>query len=215
MTSFYHTANEAKEFYLPKLEYSYDSLEPYIDAETMKLHHSLHHQAYINKLNGAVQSHPELATMAVEEILQNFERVPEGIKKIVKNHGGGHANHCFFWEVLAPKGGEPSKELGAQLDKYFGNIDGFKDQLAKAALATFGSGWAWLSLNAQKELVVESTPNQDSPLLHKNVPLFGIDVWEHAYYLRYQNRRAEYVQNIFKVINWQNVNERYQAAISK
>jgi len=205
--------NEKQEFYLPKMQYAYDALEPYIDAKTMELHYTKHHQTYITNLNNAIKENPSLAQKSVEEILKNFKEVPEAISNIIRNHGGGHANHCLFWDVLGPKTGNPSKELSGEIDKYFGNLDGFKDKLSKAAIATFGSGWAWLSINANKELVVESTPNQNSPLLHGNTPLLGIDVWEHAYYLKYQNRRAEYVQNIFSVINWENINLRFEQAL--
>jgi superoxide dismutase, Fe-Mn family len=210
--SFKNVANEKGEFFLPKLDYAVDALDPYIDAQTMEIHHDKHHQAYITNLNNAVKDHPELAKKSIEEILLNFDKVPESIGNIVRNHGGGHANHCLFWTVLGPAGksGNPSKELGDAIEKYLGTQDVFKDKLSKAAIATFGSGWAWLSAKPSGELIIESTPNQNSPLLHGNIPLFGIDVWEHAYYLKYQNRRADYVNSIFSVINWEVVNARYQ-----
>lgn len=213
--SFNNFANEQGEFALPKLNYGYDAVEECVDAQTMELHYTKHHQTYVTNLNGAVKQHPELAKMSVEEILLNFDKVPDSIKGVIRNHGGGHANHCLYWSILtsANKTGNPSKDLLAQIDKYFGNYDNFKAKLTDCCVKTFGSGWGWVSVNPQGELVIESTPNQDSPLMKGNMPILGIDVWEHAYYLKYQNKRPEYVQNIFKVINWENVSDRFNEII--
>jgi Fe-Mn family superoxide dismutase len=215
LASLSNTSNEQGEFVLPKLQYAYDALEPYIDAQTVELHYSKHHQTYVTNLTNAIKSHPELAKVPVEQLLTDLNKIPDDIKNVVRNHGGGHANHCLYWDVMAPSGknGNPSKDLTSAIEKSFGGVDSFKDQLAKSTIAVFGSGWGWLSLNKAGELIIETTPNQDSPISRGNEPIFGIDVWEHAYYLKYQNRRAEYVQNIFSVINWENVNLRYETAL--
>lgn len=189
-------------FKLGDLPYGYDALEPYIDATTMKIHHTKHHQAYIDKLNAAVQGHPELASKSVEELVKGLAQVPEAIRTAVQNHGGGHANHTFFWNIMGPKqGGEPSGKLAEAINGKFGDFATFKTKFTDAAVARFGSGWAWLVLGPDG-LEVLSTANQDSPLSAGKTPIIGLDVWEHAYYLKYQNRRPEYIQNWWNVVNW-------------
>ncbi len=196
---------------LPELPYSYDALEPHIDAHTMEIHHTKHHQAYINKLNDALKD-SSLAELPVDTLMQRLNEVPEAVRTAVRNNGGGHANHSLFWTLMSPQGGgEPSGALAAAIDKELGGFAKFKEDFSQAALGRFGSGWAWLSLNPAGKLVVESTPNQDSPLMTGNKPLLGLDVWEHAYYLKYQNRRPDYVGAFFNVINWAAVAKRYEA----
>ncbi|MEJ5240824.1 MAG: superoxide dismutase [Anaerolineales bacterium] len=194
---------------LPPLPYAYDALEPYIDARTMEIHHTKHHQAYITNLNGAIEKHPELATKSLEDLLRDLNAVPEDIRTVVRNHGGGTWNHSLFWVIMSPKGGgAPSGELAKAIDAAFGSFDAFKAEFEKAANGRFGSGWAWLVLR-QGQLAVVSTANQDNPLSEGMIPLMGIDVWEHAYYLKYQNRRAEYVSNWWNVVNWDEVARRF------
>lgn len=194
---------------LPPLPYTYDALEPYIDARTMEIHHTKHHQAYITNLNGAIEKHPELATKSLEDLLRDLNAVPEDIRTVVRNHGGGTWNHSLFWVIMSPKGGGvPSGELAKAIDAAFGSFDAFKAEFEKAANGRFGSGWAWLVLR-QGQLAVVSTANQDNPLSEGMIPLMGIDVWEHAYYLKYQNRRAEYVSNWWNVVNWDEVARRF------
>ncbi|HEY9885961.1 MAG TPA: superoxide dismutase [Vampirovibrionales bacterium] len=214
-TSLQNTANEKAEFVLPKLNFSYTDLEPVIDAKTVEIHYSKHHQTYVNNLNAAIAKHPELAKKSIEQILVELDSVPSDIKTAVRNHGGGHANHSLYWSNLtAPsKSGTPSAELAAAIDKAFGSFDAFKEQLAKTSIGTFGSGWGWLTIKPSGELTIESTSNQDSPLSHGNTPLLVIDVWEHAYYLNYQNKRPDYVNSIFSIINWENVSLRYEQAL--
>ncbi len=196
---------------LPELPYSYDALEPHIDARTMEIHHTKHHQAYINKLNDALKD-SSLAELPVDTLMQRLNEVPEAVGTAVRNNGGGHANHSLFWTLMSPQGGgEPGGALAAAIDKELGGFAKFKEDFSQAALGRFGSGWAWLSLNPAGKLVVESTPNQDSPLMTGNKPLLGLDVWEHAYYLKYQNRRPDYVGAFFNVINWAAVAKRYEA----
>jgi superoxide dismutase, Fe-Mn family len=196
-------------FTLPPLPYAYDALEPYIDAQTMQIHHDKHHQAYVTNLNKALADQPDLGKKSVEDLVRDLQSVPEGIRKAVENQGGGHANHSFFWRTLKRKeGGKPSGELAKAIDRKWNSLDGVKQELTKAGVSLFGSGWAWLSLDG-KELLIEQTPNQDSPLMQGRVPLLGIDVWEHAYYLKYQNRRPEYVGAFYNVIDWDFVSERY------
>jgi len=195
---------------LPELPYSYTALDPHIDARTMEIHHTKHHQAYINNLNNALQDSP-LAQLPVETLMTKLGEVPEGIRTAVRNNGGGHANHSLFWTILSPKGGgEPGGALATAMDRDLGGYGKFKESFSQAAMTRFGSGWAWLSLTPAGNLTVESTPNQDSPLMHGNTPLLGIDVWEHAYYLKYQNRRADYINAFFEVINWFEVARRFQ-----
>ncbi|MCP4685700.1 MAG: superoxide dismutase [bacterium] len=195
---------------LPELTYSYDALEPYIDKDTMSIHHTKHHQAYITKLVGALEGHADLADKSAEELISDLAAVPEGIRGAVRNHGGGHANHSFFWALLRKDvkyAGPAADAITADL----GGLDQFKEKFAAAAIGQFGSGWAWLVLSDGK-LEITATPNQDSPLSAGKKPIIGLDVWEHAYYLKYQNRRPEYVDAFFNVVNWEKVNELYLAA---
>ncbi|MEZ5360172.1 MAG: superoxide dismutase [Candidatus Zixiibacteriota bacterium] len=197
-------------FELPKLSYSYDALEPYIDAKTMEIHHSKHHQAYTNNFNAAVEKHPELGSKSAENIIMNLNDVPADIKMAVRNNGGGFVNHAFFWEILkkdvAFKG-----DVADAIKGKFGSFDAFKDQFIAKAVGQFGSGWGWLVVN-KGELEIVSTPNQDSPLTDGKTPVLGVDVWEHAYYLKYQNRRPDYLKEFFNVINWEKVNEHFLVA---
>lgn len=195
-------------FELPKLPYAYEALEPFIDAQTMNIHHTKHHQAYITNLNGALEKAPELASWSLEDLVARLADVPEGVRGVVRNHGGGTLNHNIFWEVMAPNaGGEPTGALAKAIESDFGGFANFKAEFEKAAVGRFGSGWAWLAKQGGK-LVVVSTANQDNPLTDGLTPLLGIDVWEHAYYLKYQNRRPEYVSNWWNVVNWDEVARR-------
>ncbi len=197
---------------LPPLPYAYDALEPYIDAQTMQLHHDKHHAAYVNNLNAAIEKHPELASRPLEALLRDLNTVPEDIRTAVRNHGGGAWNHTLFWEIMAPNaGGAPTGELARAIEAAFGSFENFKTEFEKAANGRFGSGWAWLVKN-DSGLAVISTPNQDSPFSEGWIPLLTLDVWEHAYYLKYQNRRAEYVTNWWNVVNWDEVARRYANA---
>ena len=202
-------------FKLPELPYSYDALEPYIDAKTMEIHHSKHHAAYVNNLNNALSKYPELEKYSLEEILRNLESIPDDIRIIVRNNGGGHFNHSLFWEIMKKDGGEPEGELLKAIERDFGSFSSFKEKFASTAKNHFGSGWAWLSLSRFGKLYVFSTPNQDNPFMSGLIPILGLDVWEHAYYLKYQNRRAEYVDNFFNVINWEKVSENYKEALKR
>ena len=204
-------AATAEVFKLPPLGYDYDALEPHIDAETMKIHHDKHHAAYVAKLNQAVAAAPGLEKKSIEEILKSIDSAPEAVRKDLRNQGGGHANHALFWQTLKKGGGEPKGELAKAIDKSFGSFAKWQEQFGEAAGKVFGSGWAWLVWR-DKKLVIESTPNQDSPLMTSGVPLLGLDVWEHAYYLKYQNRRPEYVKAFQKVINWDFVSARFADA---
>ena len=198
---------------LPPLPYGYDALEPHIDTLTMQIHHDKHHAAYLNNLNAALEKHPELQAKRVEELLADLSRVPEDIRTAVRNNGGGHVNHTMFWEIMGPgKGGVPSGAVGDAIKSSFGSFDAFKEQFTKAAVGRFGSGWAWL-LDAGGKLVIESSANQDSPLMEGKHPILGLDVWEHAYYLKYQNRRPDYIAAFWNIINWQAVEERYTQAL--
>ncbi|WP_280554597.1 superoxide dismutase [Halomonas sp. 25-S5] len=197
---------------LPDLPYAYDALEPHIDALTMEIHHSRHHQTYVNNLNAALEG-TGLEDVHVEELIANLDHVPEGKRQAVVNNGGGHANHSMFWQMMSPGGGgEPQGEVARAIEAELGGLDAFKDAFTKAALGRFGSGWAWLSVTPEKSLVVENTLNQDSPIMHGNTPVLGLDVWEHAYYLKYQNKRPDYVAAFFNVINWEDVERRYRNA---
>jgi Fe-Mn family superoxide dismutase len=196
---------------LPPLPYAYNALEPHIDARTMEIHHTKHHQAYITKLNEALDQAPALKQKSLEELLRGIQQVPEAIRGAVRNHGGGHANHTLFWQIMAPKGGgKPSGRLADAINAAFGSFDGFKQQFAAAAAGRFGSGWAWLLIQSGK-LVIESTANQDSPLMEGKTPVLGLDVWEHAYYLLYQNRRPDYINAWWHVVNWSEVARRFEA----
>ena len=197
-------------FELPKLPYAVDALEPYIDAQTMTLHHDKHHQTYVTNLNGAIENHPELAGKPLEELLKDLNSIPEDIRTVVRNHGGGTWNHSMFWEIMGPKaGGSPKGDLAQAVNAAFGSFDTFKSDFEKAANGRFGSGWAWL-VKKGNGLAIVSTANQDNPISEGMTPVMGIDVWEHAYYLKYQNRRAEYVTNWWNVVNWDAVAARYR-----
>ncbi len=199
-------------FTLPPLPYAYDALEPYIDAETMHLHHDKHHAAYVNNLNLAVAGHPDLATQTPEQLMHNLSSVSESIRTAVRNQGGGDANHSFWWPILSKSGGNaPKAELAKDIDAKFGSLSAFETQFAKAGAGIFGSGWAWLTRDASGALAIETTPNQDSPLTSGHAPILGIDVWEHAYYLKYQNRRPEYIAAFMKVLNWDRISGNYAA----
>lgn len=197
---------------LPALPYANNALEPHIDEQTMMIHHDRHHATYVNNLNAALEGLDELSSKSVEELVANLDEVPENVRTAVRNNGGGHANHSLFWTILAPNaGGAPTGEVAEAINAAFGSYDSFKDQFAKAATGRFGSGWAWLVVD-NGELAITSTPNQDSPLMEGKTPILGLDVWEHAYYLKYQNKRPDYINAFFNVVNWDEVNKRYQAA---
>ncbi|MCH2586669.1 MAG: superoxide dismutase [Planctomycetes bacterium] len=199
-------------FELPDLPYAHDALEPHIDARTMEIHHGKHHQAYINNVNGALEGNEELAGKSVEDLVSDLDSVPEDIRGAVRNNGGGHANHSLFWSVMGSgKGGEPGGDLGAAIDATFGSFDAFKDAFAQAGATRFGSGWAWLVVDGGN-LAVTSTANQDSPLMEGKTPILGLDVWEHAYYLNYQNRRPDYIGAFWNVVDWDAVAARFAAA---
>ncbi|WP_429152995.1 superoxide dismutase [Aeromonas hydrophila] len=200
---------------LPALAYAYDALEPHIDALTMEIHHSRHHQTYINNLNAALADLPELAALPVEELLARFDSLPAKVQGAVRNHGGGHANHSLFWQVMSPQGGgEPAGELAAAILRDLGGLEAFKQAFTQAALSRFGSGWAWLVVDQSGKLQVVSSANQDSPLQDGLVPILGLDVWEHAYYLKYQNKRPDYIAAFYNVIDWSEVARRYVAALA-
>jgi len=198
---------------LPALPYAHNALEPHIDALTMEIHHGRHHNTYVTNLNGALESAPELQSKSVEELIADLDSVPEAIRTAVRNNGGGHANHSLFWETIGPNGGgAPTGKLAAAIDSKFGNFDNFKAEFAKAATTRFGSGWAFLAVN-NGELEVYSLPNQDSPIMEGKTPVLGLDVWEHAYYLNYQNKRPDYIAAFWNVVNWEEVGKRYEAAL--
>ncbi|OES44357.1 superoxide dismutase [Domibacillus iocasae] len=200
-------------FELPQLPYAYDALEPHIDKETMNIHHTKHHNTYVTNLNAALEGNEELLSKSVEEVIANLDAVPESARTAVRNNGGGHANHSLFWQLLSPNGGgAPSGKLAEAIDAKFGSFDAFKEEFAKAGATRFGSGWAWLSV-ANGELELSSTPNQDSPIMEGKTPILGLDVWEHAYYLNYQNRRPDYIAAFWNVVNWDEVSKRYEAAL--
>jgi Fe-Mn family superoxide dismutase len=193
---------------LPALPYAFDALEPHIDTKTMEIHHGKHHQAYVTNLNAALDKHPELHTKSVADLLSNINTVPEDIRTAVRNNGGGHANHSMFWEVMGPgAGGAPTGAIAEAITSSFGGFDKFKEEVKKAGVGRFGSGWAWV-LNQGGKLVVESSANQDSPLMEGKKIVFGVDVWEHAYYLKYQNRRPDYLDAWWNVVNWDEINKR-------
>lgn len=200
-------------FQLPPLPYAFAALEPHIDARTMEIHHDKHHAAYTTNLNKALEGHPDLAAKSIEDLLGNLNAVPEGIRTAVRNNGGGFANHNLFWTIMSPNGGgAPSGALGNAIDATFGSFDAFKEKFNNAAATRFGSGWAWLYVNGKGGLVVGSTPNQDTPLMEGGKPILGLDVWEHAYYLHYQNRRPDYINAWWNVVDWQAVAANYAAA---
>lgn len=198
---------------VPSLDYAFEALEPHIDARTMEIHHDKHHSAYVTNLNKALESAPQLGDQPIEQLVANLSAVPESIRIAVRNNGGGHVNHSFFWKLLGPgKGGSPKGKLAAAIQAKFGSFEEFKTKFEAAAAARFGSGWAWLVVNKKKELEILSTPNQDSPLMEGLYPVLGVDVWEHSYYLKYQNRRPEYLKAIWNVIDWDVAEKNYQAA---
>ena len=206
---------------LPKLGYAYEALAPHIDAKTMEIHHTKHHQAYITNANNALKDHAALSALSVEALIADLSKVPEGIRTAVRNNAGGHANHSFFWNILGPgKGGAPKGDLAGAIDSTFGSFDKFKEELAKAGATRFGSGWAWLVVTGDKKLAIGSTANQDSPLMGKAVagfegePVVGLDVWEHAYYLNYQNRRPDYIAAFWNVVNWDQAESNYAASLA-
>ena len=199
-------------FELPPLQYAFDALEPHIDARTMEIHHDKHHGTYVQNLNKAVQG-TEFESMSIEDLMRNLDRVPEDKRTAVRNNGGGHVNHTFFWELLTPGGSsEPTGALAQAINSTFGSFDAFKEQFEAAGAGRFGSGWAWLVVDGSGNLQITSTPNQDTPLMEGQTPVVGVDVWEHAYYLKYQNRRADYLKAIWNVINWDVANQNYERA---
>ncbi|AWB43342.1 superoxide dismutase [Paenibacillus sp. CAA11] len=198
---------------LPALPYPANALEPHIDEQTMNIHHDRHHNTYVTNLNNALENAPELQGKSVEELISDLNAVPESIRTAVRNNGGGHANHTLFWTVIGPgDGGKPSGDLASAIDNELGGFDKFKEDFTKAATTRFGSGWAWLVVGKDGKLAVTSTPNQDSPLMEGLTPILGLDVWEHAYYLKYQNKRPDYISAFWNVVNWDEVSKRYAAA---
>lgn len=206
-----HNSINAMAYSLPELNFDYSALEPHIDARTMEIHHSKHHNAYISKVNAAI-SGSELESRTIEELIANLSEVPEDKRGAVRNNGGGHANHTLFWSILSPESSSPSGALASAIDAELGGLDKFKEDFSNAAATRFGSGWAWLSVDSGK-LKVESTPNQDSPIMEGRTPILGLDVWEHAYYLNYQNRRPDYIAAFFNVVNWGKAGELYEKAL--
>ena len=201
---------------LPPLPYPTNALEPHIDATTMEIHHGRHHNTYVTNLNAALESAPELQSKSVEELISNLNAVPESIRTAVRNNGGGHANHSLFWTILNPNGGgAPTGALAAAIDSELGGFEKFKEDFTKAATTRFGSGWAWLAVSPEGKLKVYSLPNQDSPLMEGDTPILGLDVWEHAYYLKYQNKRPDYIAAFWNIVNWEEVGKRYEAAVKK
>lgn len=206
---------------LPDLPYDYKALQPQIDARTMEIHHSKHHQAYVNNLNAALENNDDLATKSLEDLIGDLDSVPESVNVAIRNNGGGHYNHSLFWKIMGPAspaggksgGGEPGGDLADAIKKDFGDTTKFKEEFAKAAATRFGSGWAWLAINKGK-LIVDSTANQDNPLMEGKTPILGLDVWEHAYYLKYQNKRPDYIKAWWNVVNWSEVNKNYKKAAS-
>jgi superoxide dismutase, Fe-Mn family len=199
-------------FVLPPLPYAFDALEPHIDARTMEIHHDRHHGTYVNNLNGAIEKHPELGSKTIEELLGDLDAVPEDIRTVVRNNGGGHYNHSIFWQIMAPNaGGEPTGAIADAISDAFGDFATFKDTLSKAGIGQFGSGWGWAFLSGGK-LTIKGFPNQDNPISSGGAPIIGVDVWEHAYYLKYQNKRPDYVAAWWNTVNWAAVNERLEAA---
>jgi superoxide dismutase, Fe-Mn family len=197
-------------FTLPPLPYDFGALEPHIDAKTMEIHHGKHHQTYVNNLNAAIEKAPELASRSLDDLMRNVNTLPEAVRTPIRNNGGGHWNHSMFWQIMAPKaGGEPGGNLGAAIKSAFGDFAKFREQFSAAGVGRFGSGWAWL-INTGGKLSITSTPNQDNPLMEGQKAIMGLDVWEHAYYLKYQNRRPDYITAWWNVVNWKEVEKRYQ-----
>ncbi|MCR8963635.1 superoxide dismutase [Brevibacillus halotolerans] len=200
-------------FSLPKLQYNYDELEPYLDARTMEIHHGKHHATYVTNLNKAIENYPQFKNATVEELISNLNDVPEEIRTAVRNHGGGHYSHSLYWSIMSPTGGgNPDGGIAKGIEKHFGSFAQMKDELTKAAVSRFGAGWGWLVVNGDK-LEVTSTPNQDTPFMENKTPILVVDVWEHAYYLQYQNKRPDFVSSWWNVVNWEEVNRRYNEAI--
>ncbi len=200
-------------FTLPKLDYEYDALEPHIDSKTMHIHHTLHHQTYINKANAALAD-TEYENVNVEKLLKGINSLPSNLQKAVQEHVGGHFNHSLFWQVMSPQGGGKPEGIVAQaINEQLGGFDKFKEEFTAAAISQFGSGWAWLCVTPDKKLIIQNSANQDSPLMQGNIPILGLDVWEHAYYLKYQNKRPDYIAAFYNVVNWQEVQRRYLLAI--
>lgn len=198
-------------FKLPELPYAYDALEPYIDALTMEIHYTKHHQAYIDNLNNALKNYPDLQKKSLEDILTHLNNIPEAIRTTVRNNGGGHENHSFFWPLMSKKGGgQPKGPVSKEIATAFGSFDAFKEQFNTAAKSVFGSGWAWLVVDKNGKLLITSSPNQDNPITNGQTPILGLDVWEHAYYLKYQNKRPDYIGAWWNVVNWEQVEENYQ-----
>jgi Fe-Mn family superoxide dismutase len=198
-------------FTLPPLPYDFSALEPHIDAKTMEIHHGKHHQTYVNNLNAAIEKAPELASKSIDDLMRNVNTLPEAVRTPIRNNGGGHWNHSMFWQIMAPKaGGEPGGALGAAIKSAFGDFAKFREQFSAAGVGRFGSGWAWL-INTGGKLSIASTPNQDNPLMEGQKAVMGLDVWEHAYYLKYQNRRPDYINAWWNVVNWKEVEKRFQS----
>ncbi|TVP58619.1 MAG: superoxide dismutase [Nodularia sp. (in: Bacteria)] len=201
-------------FELPRLPYNYDALEPYIDTETMQLHHDQHHQAYVSKVNAALEKHPELHSKSIEDLIARLNSLPPDIMTAVRNHGGGHINHSMFWRIMTHHGGgEPTGAIADVINDYFGNLETFKQRFNDAGAKQFGSGWVWLVRNPDNKFEITSTPNQDSPMTSGSFPIIGNDVWEHAYYLKYKNRRPEYLKHWWNVVNWDEINKRLQMSM--
>jgi Fe-Mn family superoxide dismutase len=198
---------------LPPLKYAFDALEPHIDAMTMEIHHGRHHNTYVTNLNAALEAHPDLQNKSIEELIRDIQALPAAIQTPVRNNGGGHANHSLFWETISPNGGgQPVGSLAAAIESELGGFDSFKTEFAKAATTRFGSGWAWLIVTKEGNIAITSTPNQDSPIMEGQTPLLGLDVWEHAYYLKYQNKRPDYIAAFWNVVDWAKVNSLYESA---
>jgi superoxide dismutase, Fe-Mn family len=202
----------AMAYEVPPLPYAYNALEPHIDEQTMHLHHDKHHAAYVTKLNGAVEKYPDLAKKSPEELIRNLSSLPEDVRGVIRNNGGGHVNHTMFWQIMGPKGGNPTGAIADEISKAFGSFDAFKEKFEAAGVGQFGSGWAWLVKTKSGELKITATPNQDNPLSGGDFPVLGNDVWEHAYYLKYQNRRPDYLKAWWNVVNWDEVNKRLAQA---
>ncbi len=205
--------NQVYPFSLAGLPYTHDALEPAIDSRTMEIHHGRHHQGYVNNLNNALESHSDLQTMTLADLNKNLKDLPSEVQTAVRNHGGGHLNHAIFWNTMSPAGGEPGRELGRAIQNSFGSLEVMREQFSRAAGTVFGSGWAWLVSDNEGNLSIAQTPNQDNPLTDGYTPLFGIDVWEHAYYLNYQNRRGDYISAYFDLIHWEKVGEIYGESV--
>ncbi|MBK7762287.1 MAG: superoxide dismutase [Bacteroidetes bacterium] len=210
-----HITDSEDIYTLPSLGYAYNALEPHIDAQTMEIHHTKHHQSYITKLNAAMSKEPSLKAKSLEQLLSSIQSLPESVRNDVRNHGGGHWNHSFFWTIIGPLKKKPSENLSAAIVNDFGSMEAFKEQFLKKSMGIFGSGWCWLIVDAKGKLSISTSPNQDNPIMDiaeiNGKPILGIDVWEHAYYLNYQNRRADYLKAFWNIVNWQKVSEEYES----